>query len=100
MSVRVPRWSAVPLVLGAVLSLAPAADEPADPAAKYAIDADRLMFAHVEDDAPVRGEERNREEFEAYNAVLLHARQFPNDELERHARKGLTFRDLVTDVRQ
>lgn len=71
--------------------------ERADP---YAIDTDRLMFTHVEDDAPIRGEERNHEEFEAYNTVLLHARQFPATELWEHAIRGLAFRDLVTDVRQ
>ncbi|MFO0849385.1 MAG: hypothetical protein U0871_12645 [Gemmataceae bacterium] len=70
------------------------------PANKYALDADRLFLQAVEDDAPVRGEDENPQEFDAYNAVLLHARQFPAAELEAAAERGVSFRDLVAPVRR
>ena len=67
---------------------APAADQ-------YALDGDRRYFSLVEWDAPVRGEDRNPDEFEAYNDTLLHARQFTTDELIENATRDVTFRDLV-----
>lgn len=70
------------------------------PADKYKLDADRFHFTRVEDDAPVRSEDQNREEYEAYNDVLLHARQFPAAELEAHANRDVTFLDLVRPIRQ
>ena len=70
------------------------------PADKYKLDADRFRFTRVEDDAPVRSEGQNREEYEAYNDVLLHARQFPAAELESHANRDVTFLDLVRPIRQ
>ena len=62
---------------------------------KYALDGDRRHFSLIEWDAPVRGEERNPDEFEAYNDTLLHAKLFPADELLEHASRDVTFRDLV-----
>jgi hypothetical protein len=76
---------------------AAAAQPPADP---YRLDADRFQFTQVEDDAPLRGEDLNRSEYEAYNEVLLHARQFPAAELEANAYRDVTFRDLVRPVRR
>ncbi|HVK16632.1 MAG TPA: hypothetical protein VM533_06760, partial [Fimbriiglobus sp.] len=76
----------------------PAAAQP--PADKYKLDTDRFQFTRVEDDAPVRAEDQNREEYEAYNDVLLHARQFTATELEAHAYRDVTFRDLVRPVRR
>ncbi len=70
------------------------------PADRYALDPDRLSFKGVEDDAPVRGEADNPLEFEAYNVVLLHARQFAAGELAAAANRDVTFRDLVLPVRQ
>ena len=72
----------------------------AQPADRYALDPDRLSFKGIEDDAPVRGEADNPLEFEAYNAVLLHARQFSAGELAAAANRDVTFRDLVLPVRQ
>jgi hypothetical protein len=74
----------------------PTSAEP--PAAKYRIGKDRLMFGQIEDNAPFRTEERNPAEAEAYAAVLLHARQFPAAELEEHARRDVTFKDLFRNA--
>ena len=72
----------------------------AQPADRFALDIDRLTFRGIDDDAPVRGEADNPLEFEAYNAVLLHARRFAADELSAAANRDVTFRDLVLPVRQ
>src|SRR5438094_1424958 len=73
-------WAVSPLP---GLAQGPAAESPA---AKYRIDKDRFIFGQIEDDAPARTEENNPSEYEAFNTVLLHARQFPAAELEKHAR--------------
>lgn len=89
--------------LGWALAVALALGGPAAaqaPADKYKLDTDRFHFTLVEDDAPVRSEGQNREEYEAYNDVLLHARQFPAAGLEAHALRDGTFLDLVRPVRQ
>ena len=62
---------------------------------KYALDADRRHFSLVEWDAPVRGEDRNPDEFGAYNDVVLHARLFSDADLRANASRDVTFRDLV-----
>jgi hypothetical protein len=72
----------------------------AQPPGRYALDADRLQFQGIDDDAPIRGEAENPLEFRAYNEVLLHARQFPAAELAAAADRDVTFRDLVLPVRQ
>ncbi|MGL6094450.1 MAG: hypothetical protein ACRC7O_01440 [Fimbriiglobus sp.] len=69
---------------------------PALPATQYTLDTDRIIFSDVEYDAPVRGEDKNRGEFMAYNEVVLHARNFPDYELRKAARKAITFRDLLS----
>jgi len=71
---------------------APRAVAQADP---YVLDGDRMHFSHVEWDAPVRSEDRNPDEFEAYNDTLLHARLFTTADLLAHASRDVTFRDLV-----
>ncbi len=76
-----------------------AAGQAPDPADKYKIDADRFQFAQVRDGVPVRSEAENRDEYESYNDVLLHARQFPADELEQHADRDVTFADLLGKTR-
>jgi hypothetical protein len=85
--------------LAVVLALGGSAGAQA-PADKYKIDTDRFHFTRVEDDAPLRSEAQNLSEYMAYNDVLLHARQFPAAELEAHANRDVTFRDLVRPVRQ
>lgn len=68
---------------------------------RFKLDKDRFDLARVEDDAPVRGEEElGGHEFRMYNELLLRLREFPVNEMEACARKGLSFRDLVKDVRR
>ena len=62
---------------------------------QYALDGDRRHFSLVEWDAPVRGEDRNPDEFEAYNDTVLHARLFRDADLRANASRDVTFRDLV-----
>lgn len=83
-------------VLGLVLPGYAQDDSPAP----YQIDKDRFIFGQIEDDAPFRTEENNPSEYEAYNTILLHARQFATADLERHARRDLTFKDLFLPVRR
>jgi len=73
---------------------------PTDPADKFKIDTDRLSFAAVEDDAPVRGEHENKLEHEAYNILLSHARQFTVAEQEKSANRDVVFLDLVKPIRK
>jgi hypothetical protein len=67
---------------------------------RIALDPDRLVFRGIEDDAPVRGQADNPQEFEAYNLVLTHAWQFAAEELAATANRDVTFRDLVAPSRQ
>jgi len=62
---------------------------------KYALDADRLHFAEVEWATPLRHQDRNRFEFEAYNDTILHARQFPAAELIAAGRRDIGVLDLL-----
>jgi hypothetical protein len=65
------------------------------PPKNYAMDADKLQFTRIEWDAPLRGEDANAGEFDAYNDTVLHARQFTADELRTAGSRDVTFRDLV-----
>jgi hypothetical protein len=78
----------------ALCSIATAQDNP------YRIDKDRAIFARIEDDAPVASEEKNADEFAAYNDVLTFARQYPAAELESAARRDLGFKDLFHPIRK
>lgn len=79
----------------------PKADDPKFKCDKFVLNKDRFDYANIEDDAPVKGEdENNGHEFRSYNDIVLQVRQFPTAELEQCARKNLTFRDLVKDVRR
>lgn len=70
------------------------------PSNRLALDPDRLQFRGIDDDAPVRNQADNPLEYEAYNTVLQHARQFTATELLSGAERDVTFRDLVLLVRQ
>ena len=88
-------------IVAALFALVPAAfAQPPDPCADTRIDPDRLHFRFVQDDAPVRHEGQNQQEFDAYNEVLLHAHRLPVATLERCANRDVTFLDLVKDVRK
>lgn len=81
-----------------------------DSAAKYQIEKGLAMFDAIRDDSPFHWtsvgprDEANRaiDELEerAYDEVIRHARQFTTVELESHARRDLTFKDLHNDGRK
>lgn len=81
--------------VGFVCGSVAAQDEAIPPKDKYAIDSDRLHFAEVEWATPLRHEDRNRFEFEAYNDVILHARQFTTVELIAAGRRDIGVLDLL-----
>lgn len=102
---RTASWIACACLAGAVAAGPAGAGDPpqesaAAPADPYRIDKDRLIFTSVRDDAPFPTDGTNQAEYEAYATVLLHARQFPTADLERHARRDVTFRDLYLPVRR
>jgi hypothetical protein len=61
-----------------------------------ALDKGLRVFRFVRDDREVAAADHNPEEVWAYNHVLLHARRFPQEELERHATPA-TFAELFND---
>ena len=67
-----------------------------DPAAKYQLDTNRFMFSQVESDSRIRSEDRNPDEYRAYNSILMHAHQFPTQELLANARQDVSLRDLLS----
>jgi hypothetical protein len=94
-----PGADPLPLLVGKsvrVLAEEPPGPDPKNPAA---VDKGLRVFRHVRNDAPVASGDENFEEMVAWNRVLLHARRFPPEELERHARTDLTFADLFFDGR-
>jgi hypothetical protein len=98
---RADRPTAARLGWAAAVALAvcgAAAGQSPDPD-RYKIDSDRFQFTQVRDGVPVRSESENRDEYETYNDVLLHARQFTADELERAAYRDVTFADLLGKAR-
>jgi hypothetical protein len=64
------------------------------------LDTDKLNFSYVRDDTPVMSEKDNQQEFDAYNEVLIHARQFSIDELLTNAKTDVTFADLLNKTRR
>jgi len=52
---------------------------------------------HVIDDRPVMDPKENKEEVDAYNYFVLHARKFSLDVMAKHTRKELTFPRLFED---
>ena len=71
-----------------------------DPAAKYQIAKNRLIFDRIRDKEAFRSEDENPEEYRAYNTVLLHARSFPAAELEKYARRDVNFKDLFRNAQE
>src|SRR5262245_8758393 len=68
------------------------ADELAD---RVKIDKDRFIFGQIADEKGILPDEA-----QAYNAVLSHARQFPAGDLEKAARRDVTFRDLFKNPKE
>lgn len=88
------RWAIITLAVvaaGGAVSGQPAAVK---------LDKDRFEFRQVEDNKPPPRADLNPEEYRAYNDVLLHARRFPEAELEAAARRDVLFHDLVVETRK
>jgi hypothetical protein len=77
-------------------ALAPAA-RAQGPAPDFRIDRDRRDFADIRDGTPIQSDPSNGE-YRAYNSVLLHARGIPTADLERFARRDVSFRDLFLNT--
>lgn len=67
---------------------------------QVAIDKDRTIFDRIEDRSPIRSESQNSEEYQAYNAVLVHAHQFPAQVLDTAAWRDVLYKDLFRSVRK
>jgi len=98
------RFGLVVMAALAELSVARPEDPPpapaaADPSAKYQIDKDRRIFAGIKDDERVLSEAENNDEFLSYNEVFEFANQFRAPELEAHARRDVSYRDLMGQTR-
>lgn len=74
-------------------------EPPVDPRAKYLIDKERLYLKQVKDLVPIQSEDQSQGEFNAYNDIVLFARQFPTDELVANANEML-YGDLFTFSRK
>jgi hypothetical protein len=68
-----------------------------DPATQYRIDKDRRYFADIRDGTPFQTDPSNGE-YQSYSSVLQHARGFPTVDLERFARRDVSFRDLFLNT--
>ena len=80
------------IALAAVLLALPAV---AQVPARLRINAERLQFDRVHFDGPIATEDSNRDEYHAYCDTVLHARQFPTEELIRDGDHFVTLRDLL-----
>jgi hypothetical protein len=68
---------------------------PPDPTPSLTLNTDRAFYQRIEWDAPLRGEDQNWEEFEAYNDIVLNAKKFGPEQFFEAGLKDATFRDLV-----
>lgn len=76
------------------------ADGPRRPAVdKYTFDSKGRIFNKVEDFKPVANEVENSDEYQAWVALVLHAKRFPTAELERAGARDLTPIDLIRSNR-
>jgi hypothetical protein len=94
---------AIPVLIGKSVTIQTEPKEPSAVADKNnpaALDKSLRVFKYIRDDARIAKGEDNWEEVTAWNRVLLHARRFGPEELERHARTDLKFADLFEDVRR
>lgn len=74
--------------------------EPSHLPEKYRIDSSRAMFRAIEDEAPLRSEKENADEYRAWTEVVLFARRFPVIELEQVAERFLISEDLIQESRR
>src|SRR5262249_27449507 len=98
----VPRkeWKKVPVLIGQSVRVLPNGPVPEGDRIEEVPNKTRRIFQLIRDDAPpAGGEEANWPEAAAHNWVCLYARKFPERDLQKHARKGLTFADLFLEGR-
>jgi len=67
---------------------------------KYRLNPSLAMFRAIEDEAPVRSERENADEYRAWTEVVQFANQFPAAEIEGVANRVLTSEDLIHDSRR
>jgi len=96
-----PGAEAIPLLVGRSVTLHKSlpAQPGATPDNPAGLDKKLRVFQKIKDDAFIAKAEDNWEEVSAWNRVLLHARRFTPEELEKHAVE-LKFADLFTDGRR
>lgn len=90
-------WLRAPLLVGVSFTPIP------EPTPDIKLNKGLRIFGKIADDAPmpvVTAQDDNWEELEAWNHVILHARQFSPEQLEQASLKKLTFGDLFKDVRR
>lgn len=91
----------VPVLIGKSVSLLPK-DQPSALKSGNPIDLDKNLkiFNGIKEDTRVGHGSGGWEEAVAWNKVLLHARRFSPEELEKHARTDLKFADLFEEIRK
>ncbi|HEY2784496.1 MAG TPA: hypothetical protein VGJ05_05920 [Fimbriiglobus sp.] len=70
-----------------------------DPAAKFRIDKNKRIYDGIKDDARLQTERENLDEFLSYNEVVEFANQFSAANLEAHARRDVSYQDLMSRSR-
>lgn len=88
-------WRLAPLLVGVSFTPIP------EPVPDIHLYKGLRIFRKIIDDAPITHTTELRwEESEAWNRVVLHARQFTPEQLEAAARKDVTFADLFKETRR
>ncbi len=70
-----------------------------DPNAKFQFDKDRLFVKSIKDEKPLGDEGDDRDEFHAYNSLVLHALQFGQTDLDGAGRRDVSYKDLFAKNR-
>lgn len=96
-----PGANPIPVLIGRGVTLHKAVPLPpgATPENPAKLDRNLRVFTRIKDNAYIAKAEDNWEEVSAWNRVLLHARRFTPDDLERWA-TDVKFADLFTDGRR
>jgi hypothetical protein len=84
-----PGWLNAPLLVGKSVTLL--AEEPGR---DIRPDRNLRIFQLIQDDKPVATEDQNWGEYAAWNRLILHARKFSAEELEKAARPDVGYADL------
>jgi hypothetical protein len=90
-------WLSAPLLIGVSFTLI------SEPAPEIKLNKNLRIFREIADDAPmtdVKPTGEKWEEFEAWQRVLLHAREFSPEQLDQAARRDVSFADLFKEGRR